>query len=111
MLLSHTGGLWLVVAEEHVLETWLVTGQRHDGVLRRRLDHGVRGALHREGHRRPSVQGLHVGHAFEPSKVLDLYRVGKRDRNLVAIIVLEHLYASDPYKPALGAYATAIARL
>src|SRR5256885_16245130 len=111
MLLSHTGGLWLVVAEEHVLETWLVTGQRHDGVLRRRLDHGIRGALHREAHRRPSVQGLHVGHAFQPSKGLDLYRVGKRDRDLVALDVLELRDAADPDEPALADDADSRARL
>src|SRR2546427_286422 len=111
MLLSHTDGLWLVVAEEHVLETWLVAGQRHDGVPRRRLDHGIRGALHREAHRRPSVQGLHVGHAFEPSKGLDLYRVGKRDRDLVALDVLELRDAADPDEPALADDADSRARL
>src|SRR5712692_9129762 len=100
-LLSHTAGLLggravpFVVAQEDVLEARLVAGERDDRKVRGRLDHRVRGSLHRQANGMAVVQRLHVSHPFQRLEGLGRYCTRKRDRDLVALDGLDFSHVTD----------------
>src|SRR2546423_5666719 len=85
----------LVVAQEDVLEAGLIARQRHDWILRSGLDHGVGRTLDGKAHGRPVVQGLDLDHSIELRKRVRRHWLRKRDRDLVALDVVQLVYAAD----------------
>src|SRR5712691_5275293 len=116
-LLSHTAGLLrgytvpLVVAQEDVLEARLVAGERHDWKAGGRLDHRVRGSLHRQAHRMAVVQRLHVGYTLQRLERLGRNRAGERDRDLVALDGLDLGHVTDAHETPVADDADPVAGL
>src|SRR5712691_1236866 len=104
-LLSHMVALGgaravaLVVAKEDVLEARLVASERDDRIACCGLDHGVRRPLHREAHAVPVVQRLDFDHAVQWLESLGGNRIGKRDRDLVALDGLDLGNIPDTHEP------------
>src|SRR5438874_13120497 len=85
----------LVVAQEDVLEAGLIARQRHDWISRSGFDHCVGRTLDGKADSHPIVQGLDLGHPIEPCERLRRHWLRKRDRDLVALDVVQLVYAAD----------------
>ncbi len=75
-----------------------MTGQGDNRILRCCLDHRIRFSLHRQPQRMPIGQCLHLRHAVKLLERLGWHRLGKGEREFVALDVLEFGHATHAHQ-------------
>src|SRR6266851_2316803 len=101
----------LVVLKEDVLEARLIARQRHDRIARRGLDDSVGRSLDGDAHGVAVVQRLDLDDAVHRLERVGRHWLSEKDRDLVALDVLQLVHAADADEPTLADDADALARL
>src|SRR6266566_7249702 len=88
----------LIITQEDVFQARFVAGQADDSIVRGGLDHCIRFTLHSQTQRISTRQRLHLCYTIQGLERLGRHRIGERDRDFVALDVLEFGHATHAHQ-------------